>query len=184
MSVSLVWITFTVSQNHDSGQSIVKYYNYGVEYRKGPYCQKSNFDVKADLDRKNSSFSPADSFEIENNFCSKVPFYIPRHNYLWLQLKATQTYRCVHTTLRGRMQHTAASPRGKSCSANAANAIMSTWKNNFLQTFFRLQKLWNETGELCLIFFSNWLIPFWNPLLVKCRAALSLMRLTICRSNF
>ncbi len=32
----------------------------------------------------------------------------------------------------------------------------------FLQTF-RLQKLWNETGELCLIFFSNWLIPFWNP---------------------
>ncbi len=52
-----------------------------------------------------------------------------------------------------RMQHTAALPRGKSCSAYAANAIVSTWKKNFLQTFFRLQKLWNETGELRLIFF-------------------------------
>ncbi len=38
-------------------------------------------DVKADLDRKNASFSPSDSFEIENNFGSKVPFYIPRHTY-------------------------------------------------------------------------------------------------------
>ncbi len=40
-----------------------------------------------------------------------------------------------------------------------------------MQNFFRLQKLWNETGELCLIFFSNWLIPFWNPLLIICCAA-------------
>ncbi len=72
---------------------------------------------------------------------------------------------------RGRMQHTAALPRGKSCSAYAANAIVSTWKNNFLQTFFRLQKLWNKTWELCLIFFSNWLIPFWNPLLTICCVA-------------
>ncbi len=44
-------------------------------------------------------------------------------------------------------------------------------KKNFLQTFFRLQKLWNEIGELCLIFSSNWLIPFWNPLLIVCRTA-------------
>ncbi len=39
------------------------------------------------------------------------------------------------------------------CSAYAANAIASTWKNNFLQTFFRLQKLWNEIGELLSDFF-------------------------------
>ncbi len=44
-------------------------------------------------------------------------------------------------------------------------------KNNFLQTYFRLQKLWNETSELCLIFFSNWLMPFWNPLLIISHAA-------------
>ncbi len=61
--------------------------------------------------------------------------------------------------------------RMQSCSAYAANAIASTWKKNFLQTFFGLQKLWNETSELCLIFFSNWLIPFWNPLLIICRVA-------------
>ncbi len=61
-----------------------------------------------------------------------------------------------------RMQHTVALPWGKSCSAYAANAIASTWKKSFLQTVFRLQKLWNKTGELCLISFSNWLIPFWN----------------------
>ncbi len=66
---------------------------------------------------------------------------------------------------RGRMQHTAALPRGKSCSAYAANAIASAWKKNFTQTFFRLPKLWNKIGELGLIFFSNWLIPFWNSLL-------------------
>ncbi len=70
---------------------------------------------------------------------------------------------------RGRMQHTAALPRSKSCSAYAANAIASTWKKNFLQTCFRLPKLWNEISELGLIFFSNWLMPFWNPLLI-CRA--------------
>ncbi len=34
--------------------------------------------------------------------------------------------RCVHTMPRGRMQHTAALPRGKSCSSYAANAIAST----------------------------------------------------------
>ncbi len=69
------------------------------------------------------------------------------------------------------MQHTAALPRGKSCSAYAANAIASTWKNNILQTFFRLPKLWNEIDELGVILLSNWLIPFWNPLFIICRAA-------------
>ncbi len=44
-------------------------------------------------------------------------------------------------------------------------------EKRILQTFFSLQKLWNETSELCLIFFSNWLIPFWNPLLIICRTA-------------
>ncbi len=73
--------------------------------------------------------------------------------------------------LRGRMQHTAALPHGKSSSAYTTNMITSTWKKNFLQTFFRLPKLWNEVGELVLIFFSNWLIPFWNPLLIICHAA-------------
>ncbi len=34
--------------------------------------------------------------------------------------------RCVHTMPRGRMQHTAALLRGKSCLAYAANAIVST----------------------------------------------------------
>ncbi len=72
---------------------------------------------------------------------------------------------------RGKMQHTAALPRGKSWSAYAANAIMSKWKKNFLQTFFRLPKLWNEIGELGVIFFSHWLIPFWNPLFIICRTA-------------
>ncbi len=71
---------------------------------------------------------------------------------------------------RGRMQHTAALPCDKSCSAYAANAVASTWKKNFLQTF-RLPKLWNDIGELGLIFFLNWLIPFWNLLLIICRAA-------------
>ncbi len=79
--------------------------------------------------------------------------------------------RCVHTMPHGRMQHTAALPCGKSCSAYAANAIASTWKKNSLQTFFRLPKLWNEIGKLGLIFFSNWLILFWNLLLTICRAA-------------
>ncbi len=46
--------------------------------------------------------------------------------------------RCVDTMLSGRMQHTAALPRGKSCSAYAANAIASPWKKNFLQTFLGL----------------------------------------------
>ncbi len=73
----------------------------------------------------------------------------------------------------GRMQHTAALPRDKSCSAYAVNAIASTWKKNFLQTFYRLPKLWNEIGKLGLIFFSNWLIPFWNPLLIIRRCAAS-----------
>ncbi len=44
-------------------------------------------------------------------------------------------------------------------------------EKSFLQTFFRLQKLWNKTGEVCLIFFSNWMTPFWNPLLIICCAA-------------
>ncbi len=71
----------------------------------------------------------------------------------------------------GRMQHTVALPRSQSCSAFAANAIAFAWKKNSLQAFFRLQKLWNEIGEVGLIFFSNWLIPFWNPLLIICCAA-------------
>ncbi len=52
----------------------------------------------------------------------------------------------------GRMQHIAALLRGKSCSAYAANAIVSLLKKNFLQW---LQKLCNETSELRLTFFSN-----------------------------
>ncbi len=71
----------------------------------------------------------------------------------------------------GRMQHTAALPCGNSCSAYATKSIESTLKKNFLQTNFRLQKLWNETSELRLIFFSNWVMPFWNPLLIICCAA-------------
>ncbi len=74
------------------------------------------------------------------------------------------TLRCVHTMLRGRKQHTAALPHGKSYSAYAANLIASTLKKNFLQTI--LQKLWNETSELRLIFFSIRLMPFWSPLKV------------------
>ncbi len=79
--------------------------------------------------------------------------------------------RCVRTMPRGRMQHTAALPRDKSCSVYATNAIAHTLKKHFLHTFFRLPNLWNEIGELDLIFFSNWLILFWNPLLIICRAA-------------
>ncbi len=78
--------------------------------------------------------------------------------------------RCIHTMPRSRMQHTAALSRGRNCSAYAANAIASTWKKNLVQTFFRLPKLWNKISELGLIFFSNWLIPFWNPLLIICHA--------------
>ncbi len=75
--------------------------------------------------------------------------------------------RCVHTMPRSRMQHMAALLRGKSCSAYATNSIASTLKNNFLQT----QKLRNKTSELRLIFFCNWLMPFWNPLLIIYRVA-------------
>ncbi len=92
---------------------------------------------------------------------------IPGIKRNWSNLHLNPSFcllRCVHTMPRGRMQHTAALPRGKSCSVYAANAIASTWKKNFLQTFFRLPKLWNKIGELGLIFFSNWLIPFWKPL--------------------
>ncbi len=80
-------------------------------------------------------------------------------------------WRSVHTMPCGRMQYIEAFPCSKSCLAYAANAIASTWKKNFLQTFFRLQKLWNGAGKLGLIFFSNWLIPFWNPLLITCHVA-------------
>ncbi len=72
----------------------------------------------------------------------------------------------------GRMQHTAALSHGESCSAYAANKIAFTWKKKkILHIFFRLQKLWNKTSELCLTVFSNWLITFWNPSLIICRAA-------------
>ncbi len=54
--------------------------------------------------------------------------------------------------LHSRMQHIAALLRSKSYPAYTANLIVSTLKMNFLQ---RLQKLWNETSELWLIFFSN-----------------------------
>ncbi len=66
--------------------------------------------------------------------------------------------------LRDRMQHTVALLRAESCSAYAINAIVSTWKKNFLQIFFRLQKLWNETGELCLIFFLKLTDTILKPL--------------------
>ncbi len=71
-------------------------------------------------------------------------------NYVYIQ---EYVLRYVHTMPRGRMQHTAALPRSKSCSAYAAHAIASTWKKNFLQTFFGLPKLWNAIGELGVIFF-------------------------------
>ncbi len=58
--------------------------------------------------------------------------------------------RCIHTMPRGRMQYIAALLRGKKCWTYAANLVASTLKKNFLQ---RLQKLWNETNELRLIFF-------------------------------
>ncbi len=81
---------------------------------------------------------------------------------------------------RGRMQQSAALLRSKSCSAYAANAI-ALHEKNFLQTFFSLQKLWNETGELSLIFFLKLAdnhfetpMPAWLPL----------MGSTIYRSNF
>ncbi len=86
------------------------------------------------------------------------------------------------TMPRGRMQHTAALPRGKSCSAYAASAITSTWKKNFLQTFFRLQKLWNETGELWFFSQTGW-FHFETPYL-SYAARLPSMGSTICRSNF
>ncbi len=75
--------------------------------------------------------------------------------------------RCIHTMPRGRMQHTAALPRGKSCSPVRSRPHE---KKNFLQTF-RLPKLWNEIGKLVLIFSPNWLIPFWNTLLIICCVA-------------
>ncbi len=53
---------------------------------------------------------------------------------------------------RGRIQQIAAFLRGKSCLAYIANSIASSIKNNFLE---RLQKLWNETSKLRLIFSPN-----------------------------
>ncbi len=41
---------------------------------------------------------------------------------------------------RGRMQHTAALLRGKSCSAYAANAITSTWKKEFFANLLQVTK--------------------------------------------
>ncbi len=52
----------------------------------------------------------------------------------------------------GKMQYITALLRDKNCSAYAANLIAFTLKKNFLQT---LEKLWNETRDLRLIFFSN-----------------------------
>ncbi len=105
------------------------------------------------------------SYHNDEIFCA----FLNRFGYRFAVCRDTPL-RCTHTMPRGRMQHTAALLRSESCSAYAGNAITSTWKKNFLQTFFMLQKLRNETGELCLIFFLNWLIPFWNPLLVICPA--------------
>ncbi len=68
---------------------------------------------------------------------------------------AMMVLRCVHTMPRGRMRHTAALPHDKSCSAYAANAIVSTWKKNFWQTFFRLQNLWNRLVNFVWFFFSQ-----------------------------
>ncbi len=72
---------------------------------------------------------------------------------------------------RGRMQHTAALPQRQKLLGICRQYDHVHMKKNFLQTFFRLPKLWNEIGELGLIFFSKWLIPFWKPLLIICHAA-------------
>ncbi len=65
--------------------------------------------------------------------------------------------------LRGRMQHTAILPRGKSCSAYATNTIASTRKKNFLQTFFRLPKLWNKMANLVRFFSQTGWYHFETP---------------------
>ncbi len=44
-------------------------------------------------------------------------------------------------------------------------------KKEFFTDLLQVPKLLNEIGKLGLIFFSNWLIPFWNPLLIICRTA-------------
>ncbi len=67
----------------------------------------------------------------------------------------------------GRMQHTAALPRGKSCLAYAANAIASTF---FADLFSGYQNCGTRSANLVWFFFK-WLIPFWNPLFIKCRTA-------------
>ncbi len=103
----------------------------------------------------------------------------------------------------GRMQHIAAMPRSRSCSAYAANLFASTLKKNFSLTIFQVTKtvqltLNNTTSKLCRIFLSDWLLQFWNSLLIICHAknyvyntvdskyrrSKPLMKLTLCRSNF
>ncbi len=63
-----------------------------------------------------------------------------------------------------RMQHTAALRRSKSCSAYAANAIMTTWKRIFCRPS-GLPKLWNEIGELGLTFFFKLADTILKPLI-------------------
>ncbi len=68
---------------------------------------------------------------------------------------------------RSRMQHIAALPCGKSCSAYAANWFASTLKNYFLLTTVQVTKtveliLKKTTSKLRMIFLSDWLFQFWN----------------------
>ncbi len=81
---------------------------------------------------------------------------------------------------RGRMQHNAALPRGKSCSAYATKLIPSTLKR-ILSTIFQFTKtVEQETRmhhmpcqKLCLTTVDG-----------KYRRGKPLMRLTLCQSNF
>ncbi len=68
-----------------------------------------------------------------------VPFSVCVVSMLNLNLnddrRATLTLRCVHTIPRGKMQHTAALPRGKTCSAYAATAIASTFFTDLISGY-------------------------------------------------
>ncbi len=59
----------------------------------------------------------------------RVLLHTPIMSYL--NFSSIRSLRCVHTMPCGRMQHTAALPCGKSCSAYAANLIVTTLKKNF-----------------------------------------------------
>ncbi len=88
----------------------------------------------------------------EGNTFGNVPWNDSQRKILYKKFQLCHFQGCIHTMSHGRMQQIAALLRGKSCSAYAANLIVSTLKKTPLQ---RLQKLWNETSEFSLIFFSN-----------------------------